>query len=181
MLMIEDIIDEVLRAEGGYVNDPADAGGETNWGITIGTARAAGYKGPMRALPRETAREIYRRRYVVEPGFAAIVPLSAAIAAELVDTGVNMGPGTAARFLQRALNAANRQGRDWGDVPVDGVCGSGTVQALRAAMLKRGKVDGERVILRTLNALQGARYVELTEMRGANEQFFWGWIDKRVA
>jgi lysozyme family protein len=178
--MVEDLIDEVLRVEGGYVDDPNDAGGETNFGITIATARAAGYKGAMRDLPRQLAREIYRRRYVVDPGFAAVIPISAAIAAELVDTGVNMGPGVASRFLQRALNATNRQGRDWADIPVDGVVGPGTVQALRSALARRGKVDGERILLVALNALQGARYIELAEGRQANEQFVWGWLDKRV-
>jgi lysozyme family protein len=180
-LMIDDIIEEILRVEGGYSNHPADRGGETNWGITIATARAAGYGGPMRTMPQAVARDIYRRRYVEVPGFGLIVPLSPAIAAELVDTGVNMGPGVAARFLQRVLNALNRQGRDWGDIAVDGAVGPGTVAALRAAMKARGRAEAERIILRGLNALQGARYIELAEGRQANEAFVWGWLDKRVA
>jgi lysozyme family protein len=180
-LLVDDIIEEILRVEGGYSNHPADRGGETNWGITIATARAAGYGGPMRSMPQAVARDIYRRRYVEAPGFHGIIPLSPAIAAELVDTGVNMGPAVAARFLQRTLNALNRHGRDWGDIAVDGVVGPGTVAALRAAMKLRGKAAAERIVLKALNALQGARYIELAEGRQANEAFVWGWLDKRVA
>ena len=44
------IIDGVIAREGGYVNDPRDAGGETNWGITKAVARANGWAGPMRQL-----------------------------------------------------------------------------------------------------------------------------------
>jgi replicative DNA helicase len=42
-------IDRVLSHEGGYVNDPLDPGGETNWGVTVGFARANGYLGLMSA------------------------------------------------------------------------------------------------------------------------------------
>ena len=59
MPTIDDVIEEVLRREGGYVNDPSDAGGATNFGITQATARQNGYTGDMRALPRALAKEIY--------------------------------------------------------------------------------------------------------------------------
>lgn len=179
-MTVDQIIEDVLNAEGGYVNDARDAGGETNWGITIATARAAGYSGAMRDLPRDFAKAIYRRRYVEAPGFGAIMGISPSIAAELVDTGVNMGPAVASRFLQRVLNALNRNGRDWPDLAVDGIVGPGTIKALRAALSVRGD-DGERVIMRALNALQGARYIELAEGRSKNEAFVFGWLDKRVA
>ena len=55
---IDDIIDHVLDVEGGYVNDPDDPGGATNHGITEREARAYGYEGAMRDLPRRTAREM---------------------------------------------------------------------------------------------------------------------------
>lgn len=177
---IQQVIDGVIGREGRYVNDPRDAGGETIWGITKTTALANGYTAPMRAMPRETAVEIYRRRYVVGPGFDRIAPLSEKIAAELVDTGVNMGPNTAARFLQRALNAMNNGGRDYADILVDGEAGPDTRGALDALLRKRGPV-GEKVMLAALNALQGARYIDLGESRVANEAFMFGWFANRVA
>jgi len=179
MESINAIIEDVLANEGGYVNDARDAGGETNWGITIGTARAAGYTGTMRDLPRDRAFEIYRRQYVVAPGFDKVAVLSMAIAAELVDTGVNMGPKVPGVFLQRALNALNNGGKDYGDIAADGAVGPATIGALQAFLRKRG-AEGERRLLALLNALQGERYVSLAEGRAANEAFMYGWL-ARVA
>lgn len=174
---IDTIVERVLKAEGGYVNDPNDAGGETMYGITRATARANGYNGAMRDLPRETAKQIYFTQYVVRPGFDKIGVISEAIAAELVDTGVNMGPAVASRFLQRALNALNRRGIDYADIGADGVAGPATRSALSAYVEKRGR-EGERRLLALLNALQGSRYVELCEGRQANENFMYGWLDR---
>jgi hypothetical protein len=36
------------------------------------------------------------------------------------------------------------------------------------------------VMLKTLNCLQGARYIELAEHRQKNEEFVFGWIRARV-
>lgn len=173
-MTIDDILANVLKAEGGYTNNPNDAGGPTNWGVTEATARANGYSGPMRDLPRDTALEIYRRRYVEAPGFDRIAVLSPAIAAELVDTGVNMGPKTAATFLQRALNALGAH------LAVDGDAGMATREALKAFLDKRG-AQGEIVMLRALNALQGERYISLSETRPANKAFTYGWLANRIA
>ena len=54
----EKIIEGILGKEGGYVDHPSDKGGPTRWGITQTTARAHGYTGDMRNLPRETAKQI---------------------------------------------------------------------------------------------------------------------------
>ena len=179
-MTIDQIIDGVIRAEGGYVNDPADRGGETNFGITIATARDNGYAGPMKAMTRDFARGVYLKQYVAAPGFDMIGELSMAIAAELVDTGVNMGPKVAATFLQRALNGLNSQGKDWPDLLVDGDTGEKTAAALKAFLGKRG-AEGERRLLLLLNALQGERYLSLCEGRVANEAFLYGWLARIAA
>ena len=57
------LIDEVIAREGGYGHHPADRGGATNFGITEAVARANGYAGDMRRLPRAFAETIYRRLY----------------------------------------------------------------------------------------------------------------------
>ena len=69
------------------------------------------------------AAAIYRRLYWLRPRFDEIAKRSARIAAELFDTGVNMGPAVAATFLQRALTALNRNGRDYPDLVPDGRIG----------------------------------------------------------
>ncbi|API58490.1 hypothetical protein BSL82_03535 [Tardibacter chloracetimidivorans] len=73
---------------------------------------------------------------------------------------MNMGPKVASVFLQRSLNALNRQGRDYADLTVDGNVGPATCAALKAFITKRGDT-GESVVLKALNCLQGARYIEL--------------------
>ena len=52
--------------------------------------------------------------------------------------------------------------------------------ALRAFLGRRGDA-GERVLLKALNCLQGARYIDLAQRRSANESFLYGWIANRVA
>lgn len=179
-MSIDALIDGVIGREGGYTNDPRDAGGATMWGITERVARANGYAGSMKDMPREVAKNIYFSQYVQKPGFAAVMPLSAKIAEELVDTGVNMGPAVASLFVQQALNTFNNQGQDYADLKVDGDVGPATIAALKALLAKRG-VDGETVMLRALNALQGERYITLGANRPANEAFEFGWFLRRVA
>lgn len=176
---LDRLIDGVIGREGGYVNDRNDPGGATIWGITERVARANGYFGTMRDMPRERAKEIYFSQYVQRPGFAAIVPLSEEIAEEVVDTGVNMGPAVASIFLQRALNALNGQGRYYPDIVVDGDVGPATVAALKAYLAKRGQ-NAEAVMLKALNVLQGERYIDIAEKRPASEDFLYGWLANRV-
>lgn len=176
----EAFIDRILANEQGYVDHPDDRGGPTNFGITLATARRNGWQGEMRDLPESMAREIYRKRYIVEPGFDLVAQLDAAIAAELIDTGVNMGPARAAEFLQRALNAFNQQGSRYADVFVDGNVGPSTLDALKAYLRWRGDA-GRKVLLAALNCLQGVRYIELAENNPSQESFAYGWILNRVA
>ncbi|MGT3216592.1 glycosyl hydrolase 108 family protein, partial [Yersinia enterocolitica] len=67
-----DIFDAILGKEGGYVNHPDDKGGPTRWGITQKVARAHGYMGDMRNLPRETALSILEADYWTGPRFDQI-------------------------------------------------------------------------------------------------------------
>lgn len=174
MKSINGIIEDVISAEGGYVNDPRDAGGETKYGITVAVARADGYTGPMRDLPRERAFDIYKRKYVIAPGFDKVAAINADIGAEVVDTGVNMGPAVATRFLQRALNAINNAG-----LATDGQIGPASLKALKAYVDKRG-ATGVKTLLKALNSLQATRYIELAEGRAANRAFIYGWLTNRV-
>ncbi len=180
MNRIDDIINDVIKAEGGYSNNRNDKGGETMYGITVAVARENGYAGDMRALSVDFARKVYYKRYVVDPGFDRVALLSAVIAAELIDTGVNMGPTVSGKFFQRSLNAFNQRGTLWPDLVVDGGIGEKSATAFAAYMKARGSQDGERVMLVALNALQGARYIELAEGRQENEDFEYGWMRNRV-
>lgn len=176
---VSQLIDDLIDREGGYVNHPADRGGATCWGITEAVARAHGYRGAIRALPRDEAAAIYRRLYWLRPKFDEVAGRSPALAAELFDTGANMGPAVAATFLQRALTALNRNGRDYPDLVPDGRIGPATLAALDAFLAVRGR-QGETVLLRAIEALQGERYLRLAERRPANEAFLYGWLANRI-
>ncbi|MFZ2996167.1 glycoside hydrolase family 108 protein [Sphingobium sp.] len=176
---ITTLIDEVIAREGGYSRHPADRGGPTNWGITEAVARANGYAGDMARLPRARAVAIYRRLYWDQPGYALVAEISGALAAEMFDTAVNMGTGVATGFLQRALNALNRNQQDYPDIVVDRAVGARTLAALRAYRAVRGK-GGDAVLLKAIEAMQGERYVALAESRPANEAFLYGWLANRI-
>lgn len=168
------------RLEAGYVNHPSDPGGETNHGITARVARAHGYLGPMVDLPLDLAVAIAKQAYWDVIAGDALAAVSLPVALEVFDTHFNFYPGFAAKALQRSLRALNRTGRDFLDVAVDGVIGPGTVSALSRFLALRGP-DGERVLLRMLNALQGADYVRQAEENPAKEDFVFGWFLHRVA
>ncbi len=115
-LTFKAVFNRVIGHEGGYVNDPYDAGGETNWGITKRTAQENGYTGSMRAMTREQAYKIYEKafwqRYNCDK-------LSSAVAYQFFDAAVNHGVGNASRMLQRAVGVLD-----------DGVVGNITLDAV---------------------------------------------------
>jgi lysozyme family protein len=173
------IIDDTIGREGAYSNHPSDTGGPTRWGVTESVARRNGFAGDMKLYPREMAVAVYLKRYWEEPKISTIGPINIAIAEELFDTGVNMGPAWACLFLQQALNALNMQGKLYADIKEDGDIGPATRAALTAFLKKRG-AEGEEVMLMALNVLQGARYFAITGARPKNEDFFYGWLKNRI-
>lgn len=112
----------VLKHEGGWSDDPADPGGATNLGVTIGTlslwlGRSA-TKSEVKALTAKTVAPIYRRNYWnairaddLPPGLDYAV----------FDFAVNSGPKRAIIGLQRALGVAD-----------DGLIGPVTLAAVQA-------------------------------------------------
>lgn len=170
------VIGNILAAEGGYVDDPDDSGGETNFGITVAVARRFGYKGGMREMSTGDAFEIYSALYWDKVKADDLLLLSSAVCEEVVDTGVNMGTGRAGKFLQRCLNVLNRRGSLYRDLVVDGGIGPATISALRAYLDRRD----EQTLVKALNCMQGAKYIELAERREKDERFVYGWLKNRV-
>lgn len=176
MSLKKKIIDGIIETEAGYVNDPSDSGGETNFGITIAVARTFGYTGEMRDLPREIAFNIYAAKYWDSVKADNILLMSESITAEVVDTAVNTGPSRAGKFLQRSLNVLNNRGRLYQDIAVDGLIGWDTLDTLSEYLAQRD----EAILFNMLNCLQGAFYVELAERREKDEKFIYGWFKHRV-
>jgi lysozyme family protein len=116
-------VDYVLANEGGYVNDAADPGGETNFGISKRQYPLL----DIRNLTRDDAIAIYKRDYWDHvPGFAQLA--SSRVATKFFDVYVNMPPAVAVRILQMAL-----RGIQAGPIVVDGQFGAQTVAQVNAA------------------------------------------------
>lgn len=182
---VEKLIDNIIRLEGSaYTNDPRDSGGPTKYGITLDTL--TNYRkrhttaDDISRLTENEARTIYKFIYWIDPGFSQVGRINMPIAEELLDTGVNAGPGRATRFLQRALNGLNNRGSLYPDLAEDGVIGPATLGALRQYLAHRG-TKGEVVMLRYLNGLQLAYYDDLVQRRQKDEAFMYGWILNRIA
>lgn len=130
MQSVQEIAEDIVAREGGYVNDPDDPGGETNHGVTIHTMRRLGLDldgdgqvtaADVRALPRAQAIEIFVRHYYHK---TRIDRLPEEIQASVFDMYVNAG-ANAVRILQRLLNDMRIT------VDVDGVIGPQTIAAAR--------------------------------------------------
>lgn len=91
--------DDLIGNEGGYSNNPADPGGETNWGVTKSVARAAGYQGDMRAMTKSEAKNVYAAMYWLPAFDSFAYPL----AFNVFDGAVNSGVQQSVKWLQRAV------------------------------------------------------------------------------
>lgn len=121
MSQIDKLITELEEREGGAAVI-VDQGGRTQFGISEKANPQAWLDGKV---TEDEARSIYEQKYVVGPGFNLVK--DQALMVQLVDFGVNSGPGLAVMKLQTILR-----------VKVDGVLGKGTIDAL-------GKLDAKRV------------------------------------
>lgn len=106
-----EIIAGVIVREGGFVNNPADRGGPTKYGITaatLGQWRQLGRPATadeVEALEVSEASAIYLAWYVDAPGFTAENIPNEGLRLQLIDFGVNSGPARAIRWFQRAIGA----------------------------------------------------------------------------
>ncbi|AGI67825.1 DUF847 family protein predicted to be peptidoglycan-binding [Octadecabacter antarcticus 307] len=130
---VSQIAEEIVAREGGYVNDPDDPGGATNFGVTIHTMRRLGLdldrngqvnEQDVRVLSREQAVAIFIEHYFERP---RIRDLPAELHASVFDMYVNAG-SNAVRILQRLLRDMRI------DVTVDGVIGPQTIAGVQQGM-----------------------------------------------
>jgi lysozyme family protein len=150
----------VLQHEGGYVNDPMDSGGETNFGIS----KRSYPKLDIRHLTPEAAIQIYRRdwwdRY-------RLGTLPDPIGAKMLDLAVNMGITHATRCLQQGLNDIGQ------DVLEDGDLGPQTRRACSGA--------DPAELLHALREAAADYYRGLAEGHPALRKFLKGWLRRAAA
>jgi lysozyme family protein len=132
MQSVHDIAHEIVAREGGYVNDPDDPGGATNFGVTIHTMRRLGLDldrdgtvtaADVRMLTRDQAVAIFLEHSYTRPLIAELPqPLRASVFDMYLNAGAN-----AVKILQRLMV-------DMGyAVAVDGALGPVSIAAVRAA------------------------------------------------
>lgn len=185
--IVKDFVDQVIKVEGGYVNDPSDSGGETNYGVTVAVARefrskwgAYSWDGTMKTMPLAFAQDVYSYKYFYKPKFDLIAEQSTLIAEELFDAGVNCGPSQPSKWLQQCLNVLNNLQAYYSDISEDGMIGARTANALEKFIDKRGE-EGIKVLFNMLNCKQGSFYIDLATRREKDEKFVYGWILHRVS
>lgn len=162
------MIDNLISREGGYVNDSNDAGGDTNFGITVAVARENGYHGDMKDMPRVFAQSVYLKKYWQDPRFNEVDTLFPAMAEKLFDIGVNTGPATGIRYLQRAMISLGMSCAE------TGVWDNNDPQCLRHILAQRG-IDGQKVLMFMVTAQQSAHYIDLAIKNPTQERFEYGW------
>lgn len=173
------LLEYIFLVEGGYFNHPNDPGGETMYGIIKTEARANGYNGAMRDLPREVACEIYLRKYWKNNGLMKIESFIVGLC--IFDFFVNSG-SRGATIAQETVNAVytNRTGSvQFGKsadaaglkpIAVDGQMGDKTFEAIN-------KIP-PYVFISIYNVLQEDKYEDLMRNNGKLRSFDKGWENR---
>lgn len=168
---------EVLKNEGGYVNHPADRGGETYKGIARNMQK--GWAGwaiidrektqamfPSRLEQNQELQSLVRGFYRTQ--FWNVVRGDAithqSVANMLFDFSVNMGISAGVQLVQRACVILGKA------ISVDGVVGGGTLNAVNSLVA--------RDLVQVIKACAAARYLQLVEGRIQNRAFIKGWLNR---
>lgn len=156
MSKFHEIIQIVLKHEGGYVNDPTDRGGETKFGIS----KRAHPNEDIKNLTREQAIEMYRRDYWI-PSRAEQLPEQ--LQSLYFDMVVNHGQQNAVTILQRACKARDSR------VKIDGLIGPQTIGV------------AQRVELDRLVSYRTLFFAYIIFRRPGQEKFWFGWFQRTVS
>ena len=157
MSKFDDIIEVVLEHEGGYVNDPKDPGGETNFGI----AKRSHPDVDIKNLTKEGAKEIYKEVYWDKN---KVESLPEELWHIYFDMCVNQGKSRAVKIIQRAVNGKG------GSLTVDGGMGPMTIAAIGKSRVELDRVRAYRV----------KYYADLVTKKPDLERFYFGWFKRAL-
>lgn len=169
MANIDSMLDDILTREGGFVNNPADRGGATNYGITQATlgdwlGRPASVADVQALTPNE-AKQIYAKNYFTGPKLDQLPDL---IQPVMLDAAVNSGPGKSVKWLQTVLN-----NNGYGPLTVDGGIGPKSIAAANAAAAAMGTDLNKALIEIRRTFLQS-----LAQNNPSQQQFEKGWMNR---
>lgn len=166
---IDQMVANILVHEGGYVNNPADPGGATNYGISLRflISIRCDVNGDGKidindiiGMTATYAGDIYKRQFYAAPHIDTLPP---ALQPMLFDEGVNFGPGAAIECMQRAIN-----------VPADGRIGDDTRSVLNATIARLGIVAVNNKIVDQFVA----RYEGIVRNNPREAVFLKGWLSR---
>ena len=155
LVKFDEIIEVVLHHEGGYVNDPDDPGGETNFGI----AKRSHPDVDIANLTKDGAKEIYKEHYWDRN---KVESLSEDLRHIYFDMCVNQGRGRAVKILQQSANAKGAE------LKVDGGMGPKTIAAMDGVELDR------------VRAYRVKYYADLVTRKPDLEKFYFGWFRRAL-
>lgn len=166
---IDEMIQDVLAKEGGYVDHPADRGGPTKFGITLATLSRYLHRvvspQEVKDLDITTAKEIYELNYYRMP---RIDRLPAPIQPFVFDCAVNHGPKRAIKFVQDVCNDAG-----FGPLTVDGLVGPKTRE--EAALCYSRLEDWMLVALVEERQMF---YANIVDRDPSQKVFLKGWLNR---
>lgn len=163
-------IHRLLKREGGYVNHPADRGGPTKYGITIGTLTK--WRGvssitiaDFKDLTKAEAVKIYAKRYYDVPD---IDLLPEAMREHAFDMAVNHGPDRAVQIIQSVLTNTCA-----GPIEVDGIIGPLTIRAAEHALEQLGDALLNDIVDKRIGF-----YHYIVRKRPSQAVFLKGWLKR---
>jgi lysozyme family protein len=157
----ERAVKRVLEFEGGYSNDPADAGGETKFGIS----KRAYTNVDIKNLTVEDAKLIYYRDFWEPQVYMDFE--SVELAEKVFDLAINVGSSKAHLLLQRALRAVGNP------VKEDGILGKITLAAVNFA--------NETALLAALRSEAAGYYRSIVTKNASQSKFINGWLKRAYA
>lgn len=173
MTEFEKIVARTLEKEGGLVDDPADVGGITKYGISfrflnslpLGDADIDGSGSvdadDIRAITQDKASILYKKYFYDKLSFAPNASIR--LKWKIFDIAVNMGVIAATKILQRALGVKD-----------DGKFGPYTFEAFV------NQAGNEELLLRRIAMEQMAVYAGIVRNRPSNIKFLPGWIHRAL-
>lgn len=181
-LIITAALGLVYVNEGGFVDDPADRGGATRYGVTEKVARAAGYSGSMRTFPKSCDAEnpvcadlIYTRDYIDKPGFRPMAAVEPAVFYEMTDSAVLHGQARASGWFVGAVNGVCRT-----KFPPATKVNAAHVKAYDDCARNLGRV---KVCVRVLDAMDGGQkafFDKIVARNPSQKKFYKGWTRNRI-
>ena len=174
--LVTGIMSRIVKNEGGFSNRIYDAGGPTNYGITLNVARSFGTSfdydddgivtiSDLKKITPTIAMAFYAMEYFYRPN---INLLPNAVWPVATDMSVNMGQGTSSLIVQRALVSLGKQ------VAVDGKIGPATGKSCLDAC----NALGNGTVINRIVDIRNAHYEKIVADDPSQSANINGWLNR---